>query len=177
MISVYYICRKIIIRGKLIMDTRELRNCLGRFATGVTVVTCDTDVGAHGFTVNSFTSVSLDPPLVLVSVDRKTKAFQFLKNNHFTVNVLKDTQKDTAMHFAGRPQDKRPFEWEKGIHCHRLQHSLAYIECEPWAEYDGGDHVLYIGKVVHFKYSDGDALGYYCGKFLTIDDGGSMRNP
>ena len=58
------------------MDIRELRNCLGRFATGVTVVTCDTDGEAHGFTANSFTSVSLDPPLILVSVDRKTKALQ-----------------------------------------------------------------------------------------------------
>lgn len=153
------------------MDVRELRNCLGRFVTGVTVVTCDTDGGAHGFTANSFTSVSLDPPLILVSVDRKTKAFQFLKNNHFTVNVLKDNQKDTAMHFAGRPLDKLPLEWKKGIHCHRILDSLAFIECEPWAEYDGGDHVLYIGKVVHFEYSDGDALGYYCGKFLTIAGG------
>lgn len=141
---------------------------MGRFATGVTVVTCDTEGGKHGFTANSFTSVSLDPPLVLVSVDRKTKAFEFLNNNHFTVNILQANQQDVAMHFAGRPLDEPPFQWEKGLHCHRLQESLAFIECEPWAAYDGGDHVLYVGKVNNFEYSDGDPLAYYCGKFSTV---------
>lgn len=150
------------------MNTKELRNCFGHFATGVTVVTCETDGGKHGFTANSFTSVSLDPPLLLVSVDRKTKAFQFLKNNHFTINILKESQKDTAIHFAGRPFDIEPFNWEKGTHCHRLQDSLAYLECEPWAEYDGGDHVLYIGKVIDFEYSEGSPLGYYKGKFTGV---------
>jgi flavin reductase (DIM6/NTAB) family NADH-FMN oxidoreductase RutF len=150
------------------MDGKELRNCFGHFATGVTVVTCETDAGKHGFTANSFTSVSLNPPLLLVSVDRKTKAFQFLKNNHFTINILRETQQDTAMHFAGRPLEKEPFSWEKGTHCHRLKDSLAYLECEPWAEYDGGDHVLYIGKVISFNYSEGKPLSYYKGKFTSI---------
>ena len=150
------------------MDVRELRNCMGHFATGVTVITCDEEGGKHGFTANSFTSVSLDPPLVLVSVDRKTKAFNFLQDNNFTVNILRESQRDTAIHFSGRPLDVPPFEWEKRENCHRLRDSLAFIECEPWAEYDGGDHVLYIGKVKHFEYSNGSALGYYRGKFSTI---------
>jgi flavin reductase (DIM6/NTAB) family NADH-FMN oxidoreductase RutF len=151
-----------------IIDARELRNCLGRFATGVTVITCDTEDGQHGFTANSFTSVSLDPPLVLVSVDRKTRAFEFLKDNHFTVNILMENQMDTAMHFAGRPLEEPPFEWEKGMHCHRLKDALAHIECEPWAEYDGGDHVLYLGKVNHFEYKDGAPLAYYSGQFSKV---------
>ena len=150
------------------MDSKDLRNCFGHFATGVTVVTCETDGGKHGFTASSFTSVSLDPPLLLVSVDRKTKALQFLKNNHFTVNILRETQEDTAMHFAGRPLDIEPFSWKKGTHCHRLKDSLAYFECEPWAEYDGGDHVLYVGKVINYKYFEGGPLGYFRGKFTTI---------
>ena len=150
------------------MDVREFRNCMGRFATGVTVVTCDTEEGKHGFTANSFTSVSLDPPLVLVSVDRKINAFKNMEKNHFTINILKENQQDTAMHFAGRTLEELPFEWEKGEHSHRLKESLAFVECEPWAEYDGGDHVLYVGKVTHFEYNDGNALGYYGGKFLTI---------
>jgi flavin reductase (DIM6/NTAB) family NADH-FMN oxidoreductase RutF len=150
------------------MDGRELRNCMGHFATGVTVVTCDTEGGTHGLTANSFTSVSLDPPLVLVSVDKKTKALEFMKNNNFTVNILKEDQQDTAMHFAGRPLEEPPFEWEKGDLCNRLKSSLAYVECEPWAEYDGGDHVLYVGKVHQFKYNDGSPLAYFCGKFSTV---------
>ena len=87
---------------------------MGRFATGVTVVTCDTEEGKHGFTANSFTSVSLDPPLVLVSVDRKINAFKNMEKNHFTVNILKEHQQDTAMHFAGRTLEELPFEWKKG---------------------------------------------------------------
>lgn len=150
------------------MDGKELRNCFGHFATGVTVVTCETDGGKHGFTASSFTSVSLDPPLLLVSVDRKTKAFQFLKNNNFTINILKEAQQDTAMHFAGRPLENEPFRWEKGTHCHRLKDSLAYLECEPWAEYDGGDHVLYVGKVINYNSFEGKPLSYFKGKFTSI---------
>lgn len=150
------------------MDGKKLRNCFGHFATGVTVVTCETDGGKHGFTASSFTSVSLDPPLLLVSVDRKTKASQFLKNNHFTINILKEAQHDTAMHFAGRPLENEPFRWEKGTHCHRLRDSLAYLECEPWAEYDGGDHVLYVGKVINYNSFEGKPLSYFKGKFTSI---------
>lgn len=147
------------------MDVREYRNCMGRFATGVTVVTCQTDEGEHGFTANSFTSVSLDPPLVLVSVDRKTKAFEHLKNNAFTINILNHEQEDVAMHFAGRPKEQKSFNWVRGEHAPRLDSSLAYIECKPWAEYDGGDHVLFVGEVQNFAYETDHALTYFAGKF------------
>lgn len=150
------------------MDLREFRNCMGHFATGVTVVTSETNSGVHGFTVNSFTSVSLDPMLVLVSVDRKTKAVHILENNTFIVNILRENQEDTAMHFAGRTKDPAPFEWEEGQLGKRLKDCLAYIECEPWAEYDGGDHVLFLGKVNHFEYREGNPLLYYTGKFNSL---------
>ncbi|WP_370644633.1 flavin reductase family protein [Sporosarcina sp. ACRSL] len=146
------------------MDRRELRNCFGRFATGVTVVTCLHEQGSHGFTANSFTSVSLDPPLVLVSVDRKTRALPYLKGNRFTVNILRDDQQQTAMHFAGKSQHPAPFEWDGT----RIAGSLAYIDCDPWAEYDGGDHVLIVGKVTRFEYEDGAPLAFYGGKFSKV---------
>lgn len=149
------------------MDIREYRNCMGRFATGVTVVTCKTKEGRHGITANSFTSVSLDPPLVLVSVDRKTKAFEHLHNNAFTINILNAKQEDVAMHFAGRPKETEPFAWIEGEHTPRLEESLAYIECTPWAEYDGGDHVLFVGEVKNFSYENESALTYFSGKFST----------
>lgn len=87
------------------MDTRELRNCFGCFATGVTVITWMNDDGQRrGITVNSFTSVSLDPPLVLISIDKKTKAFEELKNKSFVINILSADQAAYALQFAGRPQ-------------------------------------------------------------------------
>ncbi|WP_409300205.1 flavin reductase family protein [Peribacillus sp. SCS-155] len=150
------------------MDSREFRNCMGHFATGVTVVTCDTEEGIHGITANSFTSVSLDPPLVLVSIDRKAKALKYLQNNNFTVNILNEDQEDIAMHFAGRPLGEPTFQLVEGKLCTRLKETLAYVACEPWAEYDGGDHVLYVGKVNEFNYTSGRPLAYYCGKFSNV---------
>lgn len=150
------------------IDIREYRNCMGHFATGVTIITSETKSGTHGFTVNSFTSISLDPMLVLVSVDRKTKAIKMLKDNNFIVNILKDDQRDTALHFAGRTMDEEPFEWEKGELGYRIGNSLAYIECEPWETYDGGDHVLFLGKVKSFENGGGDPLAYYRGKFSEV---------
>ncbi|RPF52087.1 flavin reductase family protein [Aquisalibacillus elongatus] len=150
------------------MDHKEFRNCLGRFATGVTVVTCDNQDECHGLTANAFTSVSLDPPLVLVSIDRNTKAYHKLKNNRFIINILSAEQQNTALHFAGKTFDKQPFEWAQSEFGYRIKDSLAYIECEPWAEYDGGDHVLFLGKVHDFDYLEGEPLGFYGGKFSKI---------
>lgn len=158
------------------MDSREYRNCMGRFATGVTVVTCKTDNQHHGITANSFTSVSLDPPLVLVSVDRKAKAAQHLHAKPFTVNILAGHQEDVAMHFAGRPKEQEPFSWTEGEHSVRLEESLAFIECTPWAEYDGGDHIIFVGKVENFEYQDKDALIYYSGKFTSLVSQASLEN-
>ncbi|MGM8214681.1 flavin reductase family protein [Bacillaceae bacterium W0354] len=152
------------------MDLKDLRNCFGHFATGVTVITCVNDGEKHGLTANSFTSVSLDPPLVLVSIDRNTKALEKLKDNRFIVNVLHHDQKDTAMHFAGRPLNDEPFEWELSEYGYKIKNCLAYIECEPWAEYPGGDHVLFLGEVKAFNYSEGEPLTFYRGKFSTIDN-------
>ncbi|WP_085524514.1 flavin reductase family protein [Tuberibacillus sp. Marseille-P3662] len=150
------------------MDKKEFRNCMGRFATGVTVVTTETEGVTHGFTVNSFTSVSLDPPIVLVSVDKNAKALQAMKHNNFIANVLNENQRDTAMHFAGKPKEQLPFEWEETGLGARIKGSLAHIECVPWAEYDGGDHVLFLGEVKAFEYHPGQPLAFYCGQFSNV---------
>lgn len=152
------------------MNQKEFRTCMGHFATGVTVVTCVNEGEKHGITANSFTSVSLDPPLVLISIDKKAKALQKLKNNHFIINILNHHQKDTAMHFAGKTFENLPFEWEKSTYGYRIKDSLAYIECEPWAEYPGGDHVLFLGEVKNVSYNDGQPLTFYKGKFSTIQN-------
>ncbi|MEK4799358.1 flavin reductase family protein [Thermoactinomyces sp. FSL K6-2592] len=150
------------------MNTRDFRNCLGSFATGVTVVTCKTKNGIHGFTANSFTSVSLDPPLILVSVDRKIKACGYMKDNSFAVNILHSHQEAVALHFAGRPQEKLDLQWEEGEFAPYLANCLATIECVPWRTYDGGDHVLYLGEVKNYRYKEGNALGFYTGQFFTV---------
>ncbi|MBA0124339.1 flavin reductase [Haloechinothrix sp. YIM 98757] len=151
------------------IDPRSLRTCLGHFATGITVVTCDAEGAPHGATVNAFTAVSLEPPLVLVSVDRNTRICKYLDDRPFTVNVLRDTQDDAALHFAGKPMSEEP-RWERPDEelAPQLAGSLATIACMPWRSYDGGDHVLYLGEVANFEFNGGEPLVFYCGKFRRL---------
>ncbi|MFL4478451.1 flavin reductase family protein [Paeniglutamicibacter sp. ORCA_105] len=146
----------------------HFRGSLGRFATGVAIVTFDGQSKRHGITVNSFTSVSMDPPLVLVSIARSTKAHDELANRPFTVNILGAEQMDLALHFAGRPSHDPV--WIEGATAPRLAGVLAYFSCTPWAAYDGGDHTLYLGEVRDFNYRRGDALAFANGSFTTIPE-------
>ncbi|WP_252393539.1 flavin reductase family protein [Hydrogenibacillus sp. N12] len=158
------------------IDQRELRNCLGRFATGVTVVTYrGEDGGRYGITMNSFTSVSLNPPLILVAIDRRTKAYGKLPGRPFAVNILSSDQEDLAYHFAGKPREGLDIPWVEGALAPRLGGVLATIVCTPWQTYDGGDHVLYLGEVQEFQYRDGDPLVFYRGKMtsLSLDESSS----
>jgi len=152
------------------IDARQFRDCLGHFATGVTVVTAAAGTGPHGMTVNSFTSVSVDPPLVLVSLARTTKGCNYLDNRPFVINVLRSDQLSLALHFAGRPQDGVPVEWENAdTDFPRLRDCLAWIECNAWRSYDGGDHTLFLGEVVDFEFRGGtEPLLFYQGKFHLI---------
>ena len=153
-----------------------LRGCLGRFATGVAVVSFfagpgDGPAGTRkyrGVTVNSFTSVSIDPPLILVALQRSVPSHDLLRGRCFTVNVLGAEQGELAVHFAGRPRPSLRPAWTEGEHAPRLAGSLCYFECAPWAEYDGGDHSLFLGEVRQFDYRDGDALGFVNGQFTII---------
>ncbi|MEO8261995.1 MAG: flavin reductase family protein [Pseudolysinimonas sp.] len=149
------------------------RGSLGRFATGVAVVTYDamsTDgtQKRHGITVNSFTSVSMDPPLVLVSIQRTVRSHELLSGRAFTINVLGAEQQSLATHFAGRP-GVEPV-WTEGEVAPRISGALSHFECTPWAEYDGGDHTLFLGEVRHFDYRTGAALGFVDGRFVTIPE-------
>ncbi|HEY2206557.1 MAG TPA: flavin reductase family protein [Pseudonocardia sp.] len=155
------------------VDPADLRRCLGHFATGVTVVTCSTggpgEGAPHGATVNAFSAVSLDPPLVLVSLDRRSRACRYLDGRPFTVNLLTEQRDDVALHFAGRPMD-RPPGWRPGGAglAPRLDGALAWIACTPWRRYDGGDHVLFLGEVQRFEYSGADPLVFYLGAFRHL---------
>lgn len=149
-------------------ERSRFRAALGRFATGVTVVGHRAADGtARGITVNAFTSVSLDPPLVLVSIARRALSHGLLDGQPFSINVLKVEQEPLARHFSGETQDVE-IRWVNGTVAPRLAEPLAWLECRPWATYDGGDHTLYVGRVVDFLFGDGDALGFYAGRFVPV---------
>ncbi|WP_031464443.1 flavin reductase family protein [Sciscionella sediminilitoris] len=151
------------------VDTRELRRCLGHFATGVTVVTCDAGGAPHGATVNAFSAVSLNPPLVLVSLDRRSKVCAHLDGAPFTVNVLAEPQDELALHFAGKPMaGEIGWRYPDPRLAPELAGALATISCTPWRAYDGGDHVLYLGRVEHFAITEQDPLVFYLGGFRHL---------
>ncbi|MEU5839223.1 flavin reductase family protein [Streptomyces diacarni] len=112
------------------IDPRDLRHAFGKFATGVTVVTCRTPDGVpHGATVNAFTAVSLDPPLAQVTLIRGNKVSGYLQDSPFAINIMSAGQLDTCLNFAGKPM-KGPVAWraeEQGIPV--LEGNIATLEC------------------------------------------------
>ena len=153
------------------VDALALRSGLSRFATGVCVVTVAGEDGAHGLTVNAFTAVSLDPPLVLVSIGKNARGHRLLGEGPFAVNVLGAEQEAVARHFSGDPHPESVY-WTEGRTAPTLAGALATFECRPWCTYDGGDHSLFVGEVVHLDYRAGDGLGYFSSRFATVEEPG-----
>jgi flavin reductase (DIM6/NTAB) family NADH-FMN oxidoreductase RutF len=153
------------------LTPRELRRCLGQYATGVAVVTYTTDDGPRGATNNSFTSISVDPPLVMVSFARHTNAARYLDHTPFVVNVLASTQLDIALQFAGKPQEGLEVPWSDAAQVPRLRGTVAWLECRPWATHDGGDHLIYLGRVVRHGSRHGEPLVFHRGQFRMVGIG------
>ncbi|OUC78995.1 flavin reductase family protein [Gordonia lacunae] len=153
------------------MDQRAMRNIFGQFASGVTVITCaNADGEAHGATVTAFTAISLEPRLCQVTLTRKSKACGYLDDAPFAVNILASDQLDTAMHFAGKPQSPGP-EWSSQWLVPALSGNAATLICSPWASYDGGDHIIYIGEIVDAVVdSSAEPLLFYRSTFHELGD-------
>jgi flavin reductase (DIM6/NTAB) family NADH-FMN oxidoreductase RutF len=152
------------------VEPRELRAGLCRFGTGVCVVTVSDDGEPHGLTVNAFTAVSLEPPLVLVSIAKRARGHELLVGAEFVVNVLGAEQETVARHFSGDPHPAA-VRWAQGEQPPRLEDALATFVCRPWRSYAGGDHTLFLGQVVELDYRDGDALGFVHSRFTTLPTG------
>ena len=152
-------------------DTREIRNALGRFPTGVTVITTQTQGGKlEGLTANSFSALSLDPPLVLWSISRKSASVaNFVEAGHFAINVLRAGQSSVSHRFATPRENKfegMPFESGVGG-VPLLEGALARFECKTETTIDGGDHLLFVGRVQRLSYGDGEPLIFNAGKYCT----------
>lgn len=150
-----------------------MRDALGCFGTGVTIVTTlDADGAPVGLTANSFTSVSLDPELLLVCLNRKSQSLPtFEKAEAFAVNVLRVEQKELAQRFAmsdaDRFRDTLWSSWATGVPI--LDGSLASFECTKYAEYDGGDHLILVGRVIDVRFeAQEDPLLYFRGAYREL---------
>ncbi|NQX88945.1 MAG: flavin reductase family protein [Halioglobus sp.] len=155
------------------LDGRELRDALGRFATGVTVVTAmSKDERAMGMTANSFSSVSLDPPLVLWSLQNNSDVYDvFATPKYFNVNILSTEQQALSNHYAKKEQhelDAADFRLGK-YGAPVIRHALVTFECELEATHAGGDHLIIVGRIhdMHDRPS-GEPLVFYCGRYREI---------
>lgn len=165
-------------------DSRALRNALGHYTTGVTIITTRTPEGAHtGVTVNSFTSVSLDPPLVLFCLaTRSTLLGAFEQASHFTINVLARGQQALSNRFA-RPSLNTWDEVKYQVGpdgCAVLTGVLGCFECARHGAYPGGDHVILVGRVLRFEAAAaGEPLAFCQGSYgtFTRDQSGVMAPP
>jgi flavin reductase (DIM6/NTAB) family NADH-FMN oxidoreductase RutF len=148
---------------------RELRNALGRFATGVTVITTRTSSGRmEGLTVNSFSAVSLDPPLVLWSLRREAPSLpSFVETGWFAINVLGVSQHHHSRRFAITSPDKfADVDWVPGIGgCPLLDGCIARFECRTKQTLGAGDHLIFIGHILRATYRDGQPLLFHAGAY------------
>jgi len=152
----------------------EFRRTLGCFATGVTVITAVDDAGkARGLTANAFSSLSLDPTLILVCVDHRSDTFPVIgQANAFAVNILGEEQRDISQRFAGKGEDKfsdvpyHPGETGAPL----IDGALAVIECLVHAAHEAGDHTIFVGNVQHVEYGQGKPLLFFRGNYASLPE-------
>lgn len=158
------------------LDQRQFRNALGCFASGIVVATGTMPDGTGtGVTISAFSSLSLDPPLILFCLGRQAQCLPaFVKGRAFAINVLSDQQKDMSIHFAAKQTDKM-----KGVKVNAgkngaplLSGCLAHLECECADVVEGGDHLIVIGRVDDLSYAQGgQPLLYYRGSYGSLANG------
>jgi flavin reductase (DIM6/NTAB) family NADH-FMN oxidoreductase RutF len=156
------------------MDSQELRRVMGHFATGVTVVTTkDGEDAPFGLTANAFASLSLNPPLVLVCVDKAAQCYSCFEDSKiFAINVLGEGQEEISRRFATKGAQKF-----NGIPWHKSESGLAlldgaigHIECKVVYSYDGGDHTIYVGEVLRAKTTGERPLIFFRGKYHRLPE-------
>ena len=149
-------------------DSRGFRQCLGQFSTGVTVVSADHRGVRAGVTANSFSSLSLDPPLILWSINKTSRAFPvFSAAKHFAVNILAEDQVQVSQRFSSKEEDKfATIDWYRGQNGAPLIRGTAgRIECTTEALHEGGDHLLIIGRVTRFEREERRSLIFSQGRY------------
>jgi flavin reductase (DIM6/NTAB) family NADH-FMN oxidoreductase RutF len=158
----------------MVIDSQELRRILGHFVTGVTVITTkDTSGAPFGLTANAFTSLSLNPPLVLICVDKGAQCYScFVESNIFAINFLHEDQQEISRRFATKGADKfAGLNWHTGTHgVAILDGAIGHLECRIVQSYEGGDHAIIVGEVLHGVASHDRPLLFFKGKYHRLPD-------
>ncbi|WP_261664644.1 flavin reductase family protein [Deinococcus sp. Marseille-Q6407] len=150
----------------------DFRATLGRFASGVTIITArEPDGTAHGMTASAFVSVSLNPPLILVSVDKRAHMHSVLLGSdvtQFGVSILAHDQIHLSNHFAGRPGPEEAVPWREQAGFPVLGGTVASVVCRKQQVLDGGDHTLFLGLITSTEYADREPLLYFGSRYGTL---------
>ena len=160
------------------LNSVDFRRAMGRFATGVTIVTVDLDGEVHGMTANAFASVSLDPMLVLVCVDHTTRTHAHLHaKKRFGINVLGEDQRTISEYYARTERTHENAEVEAGARFEHtphgtpmLQGALAYLECRLRSAEEAGDHTIFIAEVEDVVVREGEPLLFFRGKYRKVGE-------
>ncbi len=154
------------------VDPKELRRVMGHFATGVTVITTRDIHGVpYGLTANAFMSLSLDPPLALIGIDKTAQCYRcFDASKVFAVNFLSEEQEEISRRFATKGIDKfAGLEWsEESSGAAILPGVIGYVECRVEKIYDGGDHAIIVGEIVNAHAGGGRPLLFFQGKYERL---------
>lgn len=151
------------------MDDRTFRTAMGKFATGVTVITTKLEDTVRGMTANAFMSVSLNPKLVLISVDENANLKDYIyQSNKFAVSILNEKQQDLSAYFAGQTHKKEnvDFNWFNGMPT--IPDSLVNLTCDVHDMVVAGDHTLYIGQVTDVCLNEGEPLAFFEGSYKQL---------
>jgi len=160
-------------------DPAQFRQLLGRFATGVTVITANHNNEKHGMTANAFSSVSLNPPLILVSIDKRANMHDIMmQHDSFCVNFLPEHRREWSDWWAGKaPKDADQFADIPHIDGTTgspvLEGCLGYIDCKVWERYPAGDHTLVLGEVQDAEVNQDPAIKpllFFASKYHTLGD-------
>ena len=157
------------IAGAQSFDPLRFRHALGRFATGVTVITARYEGRTHGMTANAFTSVSLDPPLVLVSLDNRSNMHRILPIvRRYGISVLQENHEHLSNHFAGRSIEGLPVRFVQQNGIPLLEGAVAHFVVEVIDAHLAGDHTLYISRVEFFEVYDEKPLLFFAGQYQQM---------
>jgi flavin reductase (DIM6/NTAB) family NADH-FMN oxidoreductase RutF len=165
------------------LSQSEFRAALGRFPTGVAIATAVSEGERLGLTISSFNSVSLSPPLVLFSIARSALSFPaWCKAGHFAINVLEENQQDVSTRFA----TPRTAKWD-GMNVIQgttgaplIANALVSFECAAYGRHEGGDHEIFVGRVVNFRLRDtaeNRPLVFHCGRYRRLDTAPARDDP
>jgi flavin reductase (DIM6/NTAB) family NADH-FMN oxidoreductase RutF len=148
------------------IDDQLFRRTLGRFATGVSVITVAHQDHVHGMTANAFMSVSLHPPLVLISIGHLSQMYKLLSlGTYYGVSLLSDDQEILSRHFGGRPLDKLDIGFIKEQGVPLLKGAIAHVVARVVDVHQAGDHTLFIGEVEYLHVGHGNPLLFYAGSY------------